>query len=259
MKTNTYGSLGLPPKRALDPYGQDPLAQVFLWGLQTFVYALWIVSFCVVLPMSLFGIIHYMLIDVFLLLASASTFVLIYMYGHTLSTACCCFSVGGGTRLIAALQLSGMAFYLAIESSNIFVSLARGTGFVAVQWAYQLLSAVFIFAGIPFACAGLYGTLYRSEQAVRVFQWWLVFLFVVSVGIGVGNMYKGEDVCAYYLLRGAAECGHARLVELGALLVDFAWQLYCIWIVKSYVEEMQGSKYAGFEVLLYQEDAADRL
>lgn len=227
-----YGAVPLPSGKATNPWAKDPYDSYLLWVGQAFVLFLWIVALCVVLPLTLLGVMHYVLIDLFLFAAAASSLYLVYVYGTTLNSCCCLFSVTGGTQLLCLVQLIPMLFYVAVETNNIFVAVFRGQGFVAMTWLTQLLGSFGVLVGLPFVVAGLYG------------------YFFLSLALMAAAMYKGPDICAYYAILGAAKCGEARLAELGVMAFDLSFQVYCIWVVKSCLEYLQGNMDGGFGILL---------
>jgi hypothetical protein len=245
-----YGAVPLAPPRATDPGARDKNAEAALTVMEMITAALWFVAVLVVLPLTLFGVIHYIIIDIFIFLAASASLYLVYVYGMDVKTCCCCFSVTGGTRLLALTQLIPMLFILAVEASNIFVGTMRGSGFVAVNWATQLFGSFAIFLGLPFVVAGLVGTVTRSPSLVKLFLYYETAYFVLGMCFSAAVMYKGPDVCAYYAVLGAAKCGEARLVELGMLVFDLVFQIYVIWVVRSCVHELQGGMDKGFATLL---------
>jgi len=245
-----YGAVPLPSEKATNPWAKDPYDSYLLWVGQAFVLFLWIVALCVVLPLTLLGVMHYVLIDLFLFAAAASSLYLVYVYGTTLNSCCCLFSVTGGTQLLCLVQLIPMLFYVAVETNNIFVAVFRGHGFVATTWFTQLLGSFGVLVGLPFVVAGLYGASYKYPTLVKVFLFYLVGYFFLSLGLMAAAMYKGPDICAYYAILGAAKCGQARLTELGVMAFDLSFQIYCIWVVKSCVEYLQGNMDGGFGILL---------
>jgi hypothetical protein len=245
-----YGAVPLPPARATNPGAKDGGEQAALAIMEMIAMALWFVALIVVLPLTLFGVIHYMMIDIFIFLAASASLYLVYVYGMDLKTCCCCFSIIGGTRLVAILQLIPMLFVLAVEASNIFVGTMRGRGFVALNWASQLLGSFAVFLGLPFVVAGFVGTVMRSPALVKLFLWYSVAYLLLGMCFSGAVMYKGPDICGYYEVLGAAKCGEARLAELGVLTFDLVFQIYVIWVIRSCVHELQGGMDKGFATLM---------
>jgi hypothetical protein len=245
-----YGAVPLPSARATDPGARDKTAEAALTVMEMIAGALWFVAILVVLPLTLFGVIHYVMIDIFIFLAASASLYLVYVYGMDLKTCCFCFSITGGTRLLALVQLIPMLFVLAVEASNIFVGTMRGRGFVALNWAGQLFGSFAIFVGLPFVVAGFVGTVNRSPSLVKIFLWYEVAYFVLGMFFSAAVMYKGPDVCTYYEVLGAEKCGEARLAELGVLVSDLVFQIYVIWVIRSCVHELQGGMDKGFATLL---------
>jgi hypothetical protein len=234
-------------------YGEATLAILKMVAL-----ALWVVALFVVLPLTLFGVIHYVLIDVFIFIAAGTSLYLVYVYGTTLNSFLGCFSVVWGTRIICLSQLIPMLFFMGIEGSNIFVGTMRGSGFVAVNWAAQLFGSFVVFLGFPFVVAGFIGTVTKSPPLLQLFVWYQVAYMLFSICFSAAIMYKGPDVCEYYHVLGAGNCGLARLTELGVLLLDLVWQTYIIWVVRSCMQQFQGGFSKGFSTLLVGEHLAPR-
>jgi hypothetical protein len=245
-----YGAVPLPPARATNPGAKDGSAEAALTVMEMIAAALWFVALLVVLPLTLFGVIHYVIIDIFIFIAASASLYLVYVYGMDLKSCCYCFSITGGTRLVALTQLIPMLFVLSVEASNIFVGTMRGRGFVALNWATQLFGSFAIFLGLPFVVAGFVGSVTRSPSLVKIFLWYETAYFVLGILFSGAAMYKGPDVCAYYEVLGAAKCGEARLAELGILVFDLVYQIYIIWVIRSCVHELQGGMDKGFATLL---------
>merc|ERR1719181_710177 len=193
-----YGAVPLPTEKATNPWAGDPLDPVIVVVVKVFVLLLWIVALFVVLPLTLLGVIHYVIIDLFIFAAALTSLYLVYVYGTTLHSCCCLFSVTGGTQLMALAQFFPMLFFVAVETNNVFVSILRGHGFVALNWALQLLGSFCVLLGLPFVVAGLYGACYKSPTMVRIFLSYLVGYFFLSLILMAAQMYKGPDICTYY-------------------------------------------------------------
>lgn len=166
---------------------------------------------------------------------------------------CCGCSLTFGVTIILVLNLFQNLFYIYTAFSNIILRIPT-FGFNA-PLTTQTCNAAFCLFGLPFIFAGFWGVVYRSENFLKMYFWYMLLSFSVDV-IFLAAFFLIHDVCSLmpsFLTRhGAAfACGFMRVSSTLFVLQVVITQLYFIFTVWSLCEDWSmGCAGQGFPELL---------
>jgi len=169
---------------------------------------------------------------------------------------CCGCSVLHGVKIILFLHFVINAGCIVEAVGLIFFPNGSWTG--SASMGVELTVAGFALAGMPIIAAAFWGLLSKTEALVRVYLAYLVLSFLFdSYFIIKVFLMSGPCEGLPHMLQEAGEafaCGVARAVN-GAL-VGTAWsiQVYFIYVIWSYVEDMASGGGPDLSDLVVDED-----
>mmetsp|Transcript_60861 Transcript_60861/g.157918 ORF Transcript_60861/g.157918 Transcript_60861/m.157918 type:complete len:237 (+) Transcript_60861:157-867(+) len=166
---------------------------------------------------------------------------------------CCGCSLSFGVMLILVFNLIINLFYVYTAFSNIILRIPT-FGFNASP-STQTFNAALCLLGFPFIFSGIWGVIYRSENFLKLYFYYLLFAFALDISFLV-SFYALNDVCSMmpsFLTRhGAAfACGFMRISSTLFVIQVVIVELYCIFTVWSLCEDWAtGCSGQGFPELL---------
>jgi len=174
------------------------------------------------------------------------------------SNFCCGCSVPYGVKSIlaihfllnAALIAYVFIFFFASEGSHGLVS--------SGSMILQLLLAGYALAGLPFIVSGAVGVAKKSEQYIRVYMLFLLATIAIGLAI-VAWQFIFTGPCNSMGLAAAGHgqafaCGMARLGDIVVVLSLVGIQMYVLFIVWSYCEDLKASSEGGLSALSLDEE-----
>eukprot|EP00397_Hematodinium_sp_SG-2012_P049571 GEMP01057221.1.p1 GENE.GEMP01057221.1~~GEMP01057221.1.p1 ORF type:complete len:238 (+),score=33.81 GEMP01057221.1:178-891(+) len=170
-----------------------------------------------------------------------------------LNQFCCGCSLPFGVRAILTLHLVQSVFYITTTVSNIVLQVPT-FGYDA-PLATQTFNAAFALIGLPFIVIAFWGVTYKGETYIRLYMYYLLVSFTLDLGyilyyiIVVDSCSMLPSALKHH--GGAFACGVARIFGLSSVLVVFAVQIYFIFTVWSFAEDLKcGGSGQGFPDLL---------
>jgi len=170
---------------------------------------------------------------------------------------CCGCSMNFGIKFLLlmhlAINIAGI-----LEAVNLtFFSAAGGLG--GEPLGVEALLAGFALAGVPLIVAALWGVVAKCEAVIRLYLFYLFFTFAFdSYFIVKVFLLSGPCDGMPHALEAAGKafaCGVARIANGTAVGLAWAIQLYIIYIVWSYVEDMASGGGPDLSDLVVDEDA----
>jgi len=170
-----------------------------------------------------------------------------------LNQFCCGCSLESGVKFILILHFLQSLFYIVVTTSNIILKVPS-YGY-DVDLATQTFNAAFALAALPLVFIAWYGVVSKHETYVRLFLYYLFVQFTLDM-----------TYMLYYLLvvdgcsmlpsalkqHGSAfACGVSRIIMLNTVFVVFAVDVYFMFTVWSYSEDLKvGARGQGLPELL---------
>jgi len=177
-------------------------------------------------------------------------------YCRPASQFCCGCSVLHGIKFILMLHFAINAFLIVEAIGLIFVP--NGAWMGSESMGVEVVVAGFALAGLPLIAAAFWGVLSKSEALIRVYLFYLVCSFIFdSYFILRIFILSGPCESMPQILRDtgmAFACGVARIVNGSAVTTFWGLQLYMIYIVWSYVEDMAAGGGPDLSDLVVDED-----
>jgi len=166
---------------------------------------------------------------------------------------CCGCSLSAGVKFILLLNLIQNVFYITTATSNIIFRIPT-FGF-QMNLVTQTFNASFCLLGIPFIVAAFQGVMRRLETHVRLYFYYMVVSFVLDMAVLMAY-FLTEEPCstlpAALRAHGSAfACGFTRIVTIGSVLLLTVIQMYFMFAVWSFCEELKaGGAGSGLPELL---------
>jgi len=172
----------------------------------------------------------------------------------------CGFDLVTGVKLVLSSHLMLCFFCCAIAIGDIVLKVPS-FGYV-VSSAAEIYTAAWSLAGIPIIIVAIAGVNYRMEGNVRLYLYYLLATTLVDIGFFI-NILMTQDACTHLQPIVAAgggralACGIARSFSVVGFTIVVCVQLYCLYAVWSYCEDLAaGGSAAMIADLLYGRDDA---
>lgn len=161
------------------------------------------------------------------------------------STFCCGCSLKVGLATIMSFHLLACFLYISLAFFNIVLHVST----VGATWGpvMQMWISGLYFAGIPMICSGLYGVLKRIEVHVWIYFMYLAVCFAFDT-IALVHVFMWQDACttnkSIITILGqdfgeAFVCGLTRLASWIFVLAAITFEVYCLFIVWSFCEDLR--------------------
>lgn len=130
---------------------------------------------------------------------------------------------------------------------------------IRIRPTTQTLLGTWALTGMPIIVLGAVGSMFRITWALRLYMFYLIGTFLVDSALTLQIFYEA-DVCTTVVPKSirkmgtAFVCGYTDMMVFVLLLVLGTVSLYCIWVVWSCLQEIQGAIPA---LLPYGEDAEE--
>jgi hypothetical protein len=166
---------------------------------------------------------------------------------------CCGCSLTFGVMIILVLNLLQNLFYIYTAMSNIILRIPT-FGFNENP-STQTFNAAFCLLGLPFIFSGIWGVIYRSENFLKMYFYYMVAAFALDM-IFIGSFFILHDVCevmpSFLVRHGQAfACGFMRISSTLFVVQVIIIELYFMYTVWSLCEDWTtGCSGQGFPELL---------
>mmetsp|Transcript_105645 Transcript_105645/g.340714 ORF Transcript_105645/g.340714 Transcript_105645/m.340714 type:complete len:238 (+) Transcript_105645:118-831(+) len=170
-----------------------------------------------------------------------------------MSMFCCGCSLTFGVVLVIIFNILQNMFYIVSAVSNIILKIP--TFGVHGGLTMQTFNGAWCMLGLPFIIVGILGVMYRLENHVQLYFWYLLVSVLMDLGFLIFNLVS-KDVCddMPFLLEqhgSAFACGTMRILSLFVVVLVVVMESYFVFTVYSLVEDLKaGGSGAGLPELL---------
>jgi len=177
------------------------------------------------------------------------------------SQCCCGCSLRFGVRTIIVFGLlrSLLLIFVAISTMVFHSSRFEFTG----STASQIFAAAMGLAGVPLMLGALWGVSAKAEAPIRLYVYYMVVVMAIDVFFILKDMvFSGPCTHLGGIVgsNGAAfACGVARIFNSCTIFFILGVEMYFIFVVMSYAEELQLGRGPDLSDLAYYNDPKARL
>lgn len=166
-----------------------------------------------------------------------------------LSAFCCGCSTTSGTLLILLGHLACCLGYVTIACCHWIWHQATWSSTWSAE--LQMLLVMFLLMGIPIIAGGIYGTVNKLEVHVRWYLFYLLASFLVDTSLMAWG-FLIKDACQTVngvvhslgsIMGDAFTCGIVRIASYFCVAVMVLVEVYCLWVVWSFCEDMRLGKF----------------
>mmetsp|Transcript_56258 Transcript_56258/g.131792 ORF Transcript_56258/g.131792 Transcript_56258/m.131792 type:complete len:259 (-) Transcript_56258:71-847(-) len=165
-----------------------------------------------------------------------------------------CLSIEAGVKVLLWYHLVQNLFCCALSVAHVVLGHEATFGY-ATTTAWQVGTAAWCLAGVPFICMGLWSVYNHGEHLLRLYWYYMIASLLVDV-LFLWDLLVFRDTCDHLYsafehvpLSGTAEakqwevqrafaCGIARGVNYAIFVVISLFVIYNIWVVWSLCEEL---------------------
>lgn len=169
---------------------------------------------------------------------------------------CCGCSVLHGIKFVLLLHfvINGLCILEAVG----LIFFPEGSWSGSSSLGVEAVVAGFCLAGLPIIVAAMWGVASKTEVVLRVYLFYLFLTFLFdSYFVLKIFFFSGGCSDLPHLLQAMGEafaCGMVRLADGSAIFMAWAIQIYFIYVVWSYVEDMAAGGGPDLSDLLVDED-----
>mmetsp|Transcript_333 Transcript_333/g.617 ORF Transcript_333/g.617 Transcript_333/m.617 type:complete len:262 (-) Transcript_333:170-955(-) len=165
-----------------------------------------------------------------------------------------CLSIETGVKLLLWYHLVQSIFCCAVSVANVVLGHEATFGY-ATTTSWQVATAAWCLAGIPFICMGLWSVYSHGEHLLRIYWYYLVASLIVDLLFlwdllvfrdSCDHLYSafehvplsGTEEAQQWEVQRAFACGIARGVNYALFCLICLFVVYNIWVVWSLCEEL---------------------
>jgi len=183
------------------------------------------------------------------------------VYCRPASQCCCGCSLEFGCKAILAFQLLRNLLVIFMAVTTMVFHSARFE--FAGGSTTQIITAGLALAGVPVIAAAAWGIMAKAESPIRLYVYYMFFVMGVDIFFVLKDMVISGPCTSMPGLHeqsGAAfACGMARIFNSVTIFFIMGVEMYFIFVVASYAEELQLRGGTDLSDLAYYNDPKQRI